>query len=109
MLLVGGAHEIVVADVEEIESVAENLGDSIHEFLRLQSRGDCGAIIFVAMLIGAGDESDVLFAKLAPIVARENIGGERFGRVSDVRRSVAIEYRRGDDALDPDMVPEMRN
>ena len=37
MLRVGGAHEKVVADVEQVEAVAKNLSDAIDEFLRLQS------------------------------------------------------------------------
>src|SRR5580698_11234984 len=47
------------------------------------------------MLIGAGDESDLVLAERAAIMAREHIGSEGFGSVSDVRRSVAIEDRRG--------------
>jgi hypothetical protein len=75
----GGADEVVVTDVEQPPGLLVFLGDQIDEGLRRHPLGLRGALQLLAVLVGAGQVKDVLFAAPQPLVAREGVPDD--GRV----------------------------
>ena len=75
---------------------AKYRADLVGERLGTEAGGLGGALVLVAMLVGAGDERDVGSAELAALKTRERVGREHFVRMTDVRRAVAVDDRGGD-------------
>ena len=75
MALVGRADEEVVGELELAGQRLEARGVAVGELLRLDSLGARRVGDRLAVLVGAGEEEDVL-AALAH-VAREHVGGDR--------------------------------
>ena len=93
---IGGAHEVVVADVKAGVRGAKQRTDLVGERLWVKVYLRRGVAIFLAVLVGAGDEGYVCASEFAPHVARKGVGGQVFVGVANVRRSVAIGDRRSD-------------
>ncbi len=64
--------------------------------LGCESQSFRGALVLVAMLVGAGDEGDVCGAELAALKTCERVGREQFVSMADMRRAVAVGDRAGD-------------
>ena len=94
MLGVGRADEEVVGDVEQRHQRLEALRVAVGQLLRRDARALGGRADGLAVLVGAGEEEDVL-AALA-LVAREHVGRDRRVRVAEMRRRVDVVDRRGD-------------
>ena len=75
-------------------SVLEALRVAVGELLRRDALALGGERDRLAVLVGAGEEEDVL-AALA-LVAGEDVGADRRVRVAEVRRRVDVVDRRGD-------------
>ena len=80
VLLVGGADEEVVGDVQPRHQRLEALGVAVGELLGLEPLRARGVGDRLAVLVGAGEEEHVL-AALAH-VAGEHVGGDRRVRVA---------------------------
>ena len=91
---VGGADEVVVGDVDARHQRLEALGVAVGELLRRDALALGRLRHRLAVLVGAGEEEDLL-AALAH-VAGEDVGADRRVRVPEVRRGVDVEDRRGD-------------
>ncbi len=91
---VGGADEEVVRDVDARQQREEALGVAVGQLLR----GDALALgrlrDRLAVLVGAGEEEDLL-AALAHVPGQD-VGADRRVRVAEVRRGVDVVDRRGD-------------
>ncbi len=93
--VLGGADEVVVADVERLQHRLPVLGDQpVGPLLR----GDAGALRrpqdLLAVLVGAGQEPHVL-APL-PVPPADRVGGDRRVRVPDVWGVIDVVDGRGD-------------
>ena len=86
--LVGGADEEVVGDVQPGQQRLEALGVHVRERLRLDPQGVSGVGDRFAVLVGPGQEEDVL-AALAH-VSRQHVGGDRLVGVAEVRLAVYV-------------------
>ena len=90
---VGGANEEVIAGVDDRHQLTELLGISIRELLRGDSLALGGGLDRLAVLVGSGQEEDVL-AALAHM-AGEHVGGHRRVRVAEMRLGVYVVDRGG--------------
>ena len=91
---VGGADEEVVGDVDARHQRLEALGVAVGQLLRRDALALGRLRDRLAVLVGAGEEEDLL-AALAH-VAGEDVGADRRVRVPEVRRRVDVVDRRGD-------------
>ena len=91
---VGGADEEVVGGVDDRHQLAELRGVAVGQLLRRDPLALGGGLDRLAVLVGAGEEEDVL-AALAH-VAGEHVGGDRRVRVAEVRLGVDVVDRGGD-------------
>ena len=94
VLLVGGADEEVVGDVERGRHLAEARGVAVGELLRRDALRVRRVGDRLPVLVGPGEEEHVL-AALAH-VAGEHVGGDRLVGVPHVRRAVHVRDRGGD-------------
>ncbi len=88
VLLIGGADEEVVGDAELGHQRLETLGVAVGELLRLEPLGMGGVGDRFAVLVGAGQEEDVL-PTLAHVPG-EHVGGDRRVRVAEVRLRIDV-------------------
>ena len=93
MDLVGGADPVIETGVEADEGVVKQRAHLVGIGARRQAFGERGAADFVAMLVGAAEEGDVGASEFAPLIAGENVGGERLVSTADMRCAVAIKNR----------------
>ena len=91
---VGRADEEVVGGLEPRQQRHEVLDVAVAELLRRDALSFGGERDRLAVLVGAGEEEDLL-AALAH-VAGQHVGGDRRVRVAEVRRRVHVVDRRGD-------------
>ena len=86
MIVVGGADEAVVGDVHQLPQVLDALGtlhDAVHELLGRHA-GLRGLILdFLAVLVGAGQEHDIVTGQA--LVAGHGVGGHGAVGVADVQ------------------------
>ena len=94
MAFLGRADEIVGAVVHRADQVAERLADLVRVGLRRQARGLGGFLHLLAVLVGAGEEFDVV--AIQPLRPRQNVARNRGVSVPDVRPIVHVIDRRGD-------------
>src|SRR6266851_5564360 len=79
--LLGGADEIIVADVEEAGHVAPGRRDAVAEFLRRQPESLRRAFDLLAVLVAAGEEFDP--APVEPHEPRQHIAHHGRVRVAE--------------------------
>ena len=95
MVVVGGADEAVIADVHQLPQILDALGaldDVIDELLR-RNAGLLGLQLdFLAVLVGAGQELDVV--ALQPLVAGHSVGSDGAVGMADVQLIAGIIDRR---------------
>ena len=91
MVVVGGADEAVIADVHQLPQILDALGaldDVIDELLRCNT-GLLGLQLdLLAVLVGAGQELDVV--ALQPLVAGHSVGSDGAVGMSDVQLIAGI-------------------
>ena len=90
---VGGADKKIVADVQPGPSLPKQRADFVGEGLRMESDRFGGALVLVAMLVGAGQEGDVGRAELAPLKTCERVRRQHFVGMADMGRAVAVDDR----------------
>ena len=94
----GGANEIVVADVEFLPRISKKWSNRIGEFLWCHTCGISGLLNFQAVLIGAGQEVDLVASHAVP--AGKGIADNGGVSVAKVRLGIdVIDRRRGIKAL----------
>ncbi len=89
---VGGADEAVVADVVALPQLAEGRRDPVAVLLLGDALLARDTLDVLAVLVGAGQEEDVVAGE--PARARERVGRDRGVRVADVRHVVHVVDRR---------------
>ena len=89
----GSAHEMGVADAESVPERAKNGGVAVDQFARGDTQFGGGAGDVLAVLVGAGEKSDVV--TLHPFEARNRIGHQRGVRRADVRAGIGVVDRGG--------------
>ncbi len=85
MVVVGGADEAVVGDVHELPQVEDAAGagdDAVYELLGGDAGGFGLFFDLLAVLVGAGEEHDVIACQ--PLVAGDGVGGDGAVGVADV-------------------------
>ena len=90
----GGAHEVGVGDVEHLPGIAEGGLHRIAPLLGLHALGRGGIGDLLAVLVHAGDESDVV--AVHALVARHRVGGDRRVGGAQMRRGVDVVDGRGE-------------
>ena len=88
----GGADEVVVGDVEAAPRRGEARGDPVGELLRSEPRRGRRLLDLLAVLVGAGEELDVVAEQAVP--AGERVADDRRVGVADVRFVVDVVDRR---------------
>ena len=91
---VGGSNGAVDAQAERLPLLLKFLGDDARELLRSLARCLGGALYFLAVLVGPGEQDGLV--TLHPLEARDGLGSDRGVGVPDVRRSIHVVKRRGD-------------
>jgi hypothetical protein len=86
------ADELVVRDVEELPGLAESLARLVGPLPRRDAVLLGGPLDLEAVLVGAGEEDDIVTPQPPP--ASQRVGGERGVGVADVRRVVDVVDRR---------------
>ena len=94
MARLGGADEIVIAEVHRLGEIAEVLRDLVGEGLGRHAGGDGGLLHLLPMLVGAGQEHHVIAVQA--LEARQHVAGERRIGMPDMRRVIDVVDRRGD-------------
>ena len=89
-----GADEVGVGDAHAAPEVAEGLRDLVGELLRGDAGGDGGALDLLPVLVGAGEEEDVLAEEA--VAAGEDVGDDGGVGVADVGACVDVVDRGGD-------------
>ena len=89
----GGADEVVVADVEQLPGLAEAGAGAVGLLLGGDAVGLGRALHLEAVLVGAGEEEDVVAEQAVP--AGEGVGGDRRVGVPDVGHVVHVVDRGG--------------
>ena len=87
-----GADEVVVGDLEVLPRLCELRGDAVGERLRVESGGIGGLLDLQPVLVGAGEEQDVLAEQAVP--AGEGVADDRRVGMAQVRFSVDVVDRR---------------
>ena len=83
MVVVGGADEAVIAHVQQLPQILDGGHDLVHVFLGGHA-GIGGLVLnFLAVLIGAGQEHDVI--ALHPLEACQCVAGDSGIAVADVQ------------------------
>ena len=90
----GGAHKVVVADIEAVPGVAEGVADAVHKSLDRQVQLLGGLDDLVAVLVGAGLEAGVI--PLEAVKASQGVRHHGGVGVSQVRLGVDVINGRGD-------------
>ena len=88
------ADEVVVGQAEQPRHLAEPLGVAVGKLARGQSLLRRRLLHLEAVLVGAGQEVDVLAVE--PLEARDGVGRDRLVGVADMRHAVGIGDRRRD-------------
>ena len=86
MVIVRGADETVVGDVHQLPQIPDATGtvhDAVHELLGSDAGLVSLLLDFLTMLIGAGEEHDVL--ALQPVIPGQSVGGHGAVGVADVQ------------------------
>src|SRR5262249_44460072 len=91
----GGADEVVVADIELPGHLAESRRNSVGKLLRRDAGRARRLLDLLAMFIGAGQEPDA--TPIEPHESRQHIAGYRRIGMAQVRQVVDIIDRRGDE------------
>ena len=94
MARLGGADEVVVGDVESVPGVAEMRRRLVDQFLGRDAPRFRGALHLQAVLVGAGQEEDLVAPEPAP--TGEHVAGHRRVGVADVGDVVHVVNRSGD-------------
>ena len=94
MALLGGADEIVVRALHALDHGLEARHVAVEQLARGQALLGAGLLDFLAVLVGAGKEIDVVAVE--PHEARDGVGGDRLIGVADMRRAVRVGDRGGD-------------
>ena len=90
----GRADEVVVGDLHAPGEIAKPLRHLVGERLRRLAGGGCGLLHLLAVLVGAGEETDA--PALQAREAGDRVARQRGVRVTDVRRVVDVVDRRRD-------------
>ena len=90
----GGADEIVVGGAERLGHRAEDRRVAVGKLLRRDAFLLGRLLHLQAVLVGAGQEEDVLAVE--PLEARQRVGGDDLIGMADMRLAVRIEDRRGE-------------
>ena len=94
VVVIGGADEAVVADVQQLPQVLDRGNDLVHIFLG-GNTGVGGLVLdLLAVLVGAGQEHDVV--ALHPLEACQCVAGHGGVAVADVQLVAGIINRCGD-------------
>ena len=88
----GGADEVVVGDLEVLPRLGELRRDRIGERLRVEAGGVGGALDVEAVLVGPGEEQDVVAEQPSP--ARQRVTDDGGVGVPEVRFGVDVVDRR---------------
>ncbi len=88
----GGADEVVVGDLEVLPRLGELWRDRIGERLRIEAGGVGGALDVEAVLVGSGEEQDVVAEQSSP--ARQRVTDDGGVGVPEVRFGVDVVDRR---------------
>ena len=92
--LFGGVDEVVVRAVEPLHHGLEGRHVAVAQRPRAQALARRGLLHLLAVLVGAGEEIDVVAVE--PHEARDGVGGDRLIGVPDMRRPVRVGDRGGD-------------
>ena len=91
---VGGADVVVVGDAHAVPEGAEGGGDLVGEVLRGEAGGGGGALDFLAVLVGAGEEEGVVAEEA--VAAGDDVSRNGRVGVADVRARVDVVDRSGE-------------
>ena len=94
MALFGGVDEVVVRAVQPLHHGLEARHVAVEQLPRGQPLLGRGLLDFLAVLVGAGEEIDVVAVE--PHEAGDGVGGDRLVGVADMRRAVRVGNRGGD-------------
>ena len=94
MAILGGADEVVIRAVHPLDHRLEARHVTLDQFTRGQPFARGGLLDLLPVLVGAGQEIDVI--PVEPLEARNRVGRDRFIGVTDMRHAVRIGDRRGD-------------
>ena len=94
--LLGRSDEVVIRDVQPLPGLGEEGGDGVGELLGLDALGVGGLLDLQPVLIGAGEEVDVVSAQTMP--SRDGIRDDRGVRMPEVWLGVDVinRCRRGE-------------
>jgi hypothetical protein len=90
----GGADEVVVGDVEQLPRLAEPLAGGVGVLQRAEAALVGGALHLESVLVGAGEEEDVVAGQAVP--PSQRVGRHRRVGVPDVGHVVDVVDRGGD-------------
>ncbi len=94
MALLGGADEVVVRAAHALDHGLEKGNVALKQLVRRQPLFGAGLLDFHPVLVGAGEEIDVVAVE--PHEARDGVGRDRLIGVADMRRPVRVGDRGGD-------------
>ena len=83
MVVICCADKAVIRDVHQLPQILDAGNDVVDKFLRGNARLSSLVLNFLAVLIRAGQEHDII--ALQTLVARHNIGGDGAVAVSDMK------------------------
>ena len=93
--LLGGADEVVVGDVQLLPRLLVQRGDRVDELLRRLAGGVGRVLHLLAVLVGAGEEVDLLAEQAVP--PGEGVADDRRVRVTEVGARRHVVDRRGEE------------
>src|SRR5690606_22551620 len=88
MALLGGADEITVGKSQHLGHLAKPRGVAVRELARRKLLPGGRLLHLQAMLVGAGQEEDILAVQ--PLKARDSVGRDGLVGMADVRHAVGI-------------------
>ena len=92
--LFGGVDEVVVRALQPLHHLLEQRHVAVAQLPRAQPLLGGGLLHLLAVLVGAGEEIDVVAVE--PHEAGDGVGGDRLIGVADMRRAVRVGDRGGD-------------
>ena len=88
MVIIRGADEVIIGNVQGIPNAADVAGDPVHERLGLHPGGFCLLLDLLAVLVGAGLEEDVVALRAAE--AGDRVRQDDLVAVADVRLAGSV-------------------
>ena len=94
MALLGGADQVVIGNAHRVAHGPEIGRDPVGEGLRIHAGVGGGLLHLLPVLIGAGQEEDVVTVQ--PLEPRHHVSSDGGIGMADMRRAIHVVDRRGD-------------